>query len=183
MRPSRYLCAIHNQDRLLMPYTWTDTPDHARSLRLWPHRSLPRRGMAAVVLGTFTMILIPLFTMLGTAVLWGLLPFAMAAVGALWWGLERSYHDGNILEELTFDPDHIHLTRTNPKGDQQEWDCNSHWARAELHPKGGPVPFYVTLSGNGRTVEIGAFLSEDERKDLFNELCEALRVTKTQAPA
>ena len=166
-----------------MPYTWTQSPDHARSLRLWPHRSLPRRGMAAFILATFTMISIPLFAVLGTAVLWGLLPFLMAAVAALWWGLERSYRDGNILEELTLDPGHIHLTRTNPKGDRQEWDCNSYWARAELHPLGGPVPFYVTLTGNGRTVEIGAFLSEDERKDLFNELSEALRLSKTDAPA
>ena len=166
-----------------MPYTWTETDDNARSLRLWPHRSLPRRGMAAFILTTFIMICIPLFAMLGTAVLWGLLPFAMAAVGAVWWGLERSYHDGNIIEELTLDPAHVHLTRTNPKGDRQEWDCNSFWARAELHPKGGPVPFYVTLSGNGRMVEIGAFLTEDERKDLFNELSHALYLNKTNAPA
>ena len=45
------------------------------------------------------------------------------------------------------------------------------------------MPFYVTLTGNGRTVEIGAFLSEDERKDLFNELSEALRLSKTGSPA
>jgi uncharacterized membrane protein len=32
----------------------------------------------------------------------------------------------------------------------------------------------VTLSGNGREVEIGAFLSEDERKSLFKELQSAL---------
>ena len=39
-----------------------------------------------------------------------------------------------------------------------------------LHETGGPVPNYVTLSGNGREVEIGAFLSEDERVELFSEL-------------
>jgi uncharacterized membrane protein len=33
----------------------------------------------------------------------------------------------------------------------------------------------VTLSGNGREVEIGAFLSEDERKSLFKELTERVR--------
>jgi len=37
-----------------------------------------------------------------------------------------------------------------------------------------PLPNYVTLSGNGREVEIGAFLSEDERKSLFKELKSAL---------
>lgn len=166
-----------------MPYSWTAAGDQNRSLKLWPHRSLPRRGMAAFVLGTFVMITLPLFAVLGTAVMWGLLPFLMAAVAAIWWGLERSYRDGNILEELTLDAEHVHLTRTNPKGDRQEWDCNSFWARAELHPKGGPVPFYVTLSGNGRTVEIGSFLSEPERKALFSDLCDALLAAKNENPA
>ena len=39
-----------------------------------------------------------------------------------------------------------------------------------MHETGGPVPHYVTLSGNGREVEIGAFLSEEERVELFSEL-------------
>lgn len=165
-----------------MPYTWTSPDARSRRLRLWPHRSLPRRGMAIFILCTFALITIPLYPLLGTVLLWSLLPFLMAAVAALWWGLERSYRDGNILEELSLDPHHIRLSRTNPKGDRQDWDCNSHWARAEMHPQGGPVPFYVTLSGNGRRVEIGAFLSEEERKALFNELTEALRLIKTETP-
>lgn len=37
------------------------------------------------------------------------------------------------------------------------------------------MPHYVTLSGAGREVEIGAFLSEDERKELYAELSEKVR--------
>jgi uncharacterized membrane protein len=44
-----------------------------------------------------------------------------------------------------------------------------------LYGTEGPLPNYVTLSGNGREVEIGAFLSEDERKSLFKELTERVR--------
>mgnify|MGYP001627962908 FL=1 len=58
----------------------------------------------------------------------------------------------------------------NPDGKQQNWTCNAFWARLNLHPSGGPVPYYVTLSGGGREVEIGAFLSEDERKALYDDL-------------
>jgi uncharacterized membrane protein len=43
-----------------------------------------------------------------------------------------------------------------------------------LYGTEGPLPNYVTLSGNGREVEIGSFLSEDERKSLFKELQSAL---------
>ena len=158
-----------------MPYEWSETTGEARKLRLWPHRSLPRRGFAAFVLGTFTLLTIPLYPLLGTVLVWGLLPFLLMAVGAIWWGLERSYRDAKLCEDLTIDPETIHLVRTDPKGQRKEWDCQSYWARVTLHAKGGPVPYYVTLSGKGREVEIGAFLSEDERKALYGELSDTLR--------
>jgi uncharacterized membrane protein len=157
-----------------MPYRWTDTTRPERRLELWPHRSLPRRGFAAFILGTFLLITIPLYPLLGTFVLWGLLPFLLLAVAGLWWALERSYRDGEILEILTLDPENIHLSRTSRKAAPQEWEANSYWVRAEMHQTGGPVPYYVTLKGNGRTVEIGAFLSEDERRALYGELASAL---------
>ncbi|MFK7939072.1 MAG: DUF2244 domain-containing protein [Roseovarius sp.] len=160
-----------------MPYTWTQpTPDPTqRQLELWPHRSLPRKGFAATVLFTFTMITIPLYGLLGTSVMWGLLPFLMMAVGGIWYGLEKSYKSADLLETLTIQPDMLHLVRKDPSGRVQEWECNSYWAKVNLHPKGGPVENYVTLTGHGREVEIGAFLSEDERKSLFSELQDALR--------
>jgi len=136
---------------------------------------LPRRGFAAFVLSTFSLITIPLYPLLGTFVLWGLLPFLLLAVGGVWWALESSYRSARIKEVLTIACDAIHLRRTNPRGDVQEWECNRYWARVQMHPKGGPVSHYLTLKGAGREVEIGAFLSEDERKTLYNELSDALR--------
>lgn len=120
------------------------------------------------------MISIPLYPLLGTMVLWGVLPFLMLSVGGIWFALEKSYRDGRLHEELTIDAQEIHLTRTSPNGRLQEWECESYWARAQMHETGGPVPHYVTLSGKGREVEIGAFLSEDERVSLFDELTDAL---------
>ena len=79
--------------------------------------------------------------------LWGLLPFLMAAVGGIWWALEHSYHTARLTEVLTIAPDEVHLVRTNPRGDTQEWDCNRYWAKVEMHPNGGPVEHYITLKG------------------------------------
>ncbi|SEP23052.1 Uncharacterized membrane protein [Salinihabitans flavidus] len=159
-----------------MPYHWTENPPDAGAvLTLWPYRSLPHKGFAVVILVTFVVITIPLYPLLGTALVWGMLPFMLAGVAGLWWGLRRSYRDGTTLEELTRAGDILTLIHTPARGAPQSWECNIYWAKAELHDNGGPVPFYITLSGNGRTVEIGRFLSEDERKALFAELSDYLR--------
>jgi uncharacterized membrane protein len=145
------------------------------TLSLWPHRSLPRRGFAAFVLATFTLITVPLYPLLGTAVLWGLLPFLLLALAGMWWALEHSYRSARLSEVLTIAPEEVHLVRTNPRGDVQEWACNRYWAQVNMHDTGGPVAHYLTLKGAGREVEIGAFLSEEERMALYGELLRALR--------
>ena len=153
-----------------MPYRWSDTPEGPEVLTLTAHRSLPPRGFAAVILITVAFLTLPLLSVLGTAVLWWMLPFLGAAVWALWAALRRSYKDGEVSEDITRAGDILTLTHRPVSGDDLYWECNIYWVRAELHKEGGPVPNYVTLSGNGRQVELGRFLSEDERKDLFNEV-------------
>jgi uncharacterized membrane protein len=120
-------------------------------------------------------IAIPLMAVLGTALLWGILPFVIFAIGGLYMAIQHNYRQGDLLEELTFWDDRLELVRHNPGGTRQEWQANPYWVKVSLHEEGGPVPFYITLSGSGREVEIGAFLSEDERRALFGELQTALR--------
>lgn len=144
------------------------------TLRLWPHRSLPRRGMAAFIAITAVLVTLPLLALLGSALLWGVLPFFVLAIAGVWWGLERSYRDGEILEELTLTETEITLTRTGPRRARQHWRANPHWVRAVLHQTGGPVPDYLTLQGGPREVELGAFLTPEERRALFGEVTAAL---------
>ena len=44
-----------------------------------------------------------------------------------------------------------------------------------MYDKEGPVANYITLTGNGREVELGSFLGEDERIKLFDELNRLLK--------
>ena len=158
-----------------MPYEWSEhSPHKTRSLTLWPHQSLPARGMAAFVLATFTMITLPLYGLLGTKLLWGLLPFLMIAILGIWYALSRSYRDRQILETLHISPKLTQLNRKNPRAADQNWESNTYWVQAILHQTGGPVPNYITLKGNGREVEVGSFLSEEERIALYSELKNAL---------
>lgn len=164
-----------------MPYQWTepgppagDAPPVAQ-LRLWPHRSLPRGGFVGFFGATAALAALPLLTVLGSPVLWGLLPFFVITFTALWFALQASYRTGEVREELHLWPDRVLLMRHDRRGPPRSWEANPHWIRATLHETGGPVPNYLTLTGSGRTVEIGAFLSEEERLDLKPELEDALR--------
>lgn len=156
-----------------MPYHWTTNSQNGRDIRileLWPHNSLPKQGFASFIMTTFILILLPLLSLSGTLVFWGLLPFLMLAIWAVWTAIQHSYKRNKIYECLSFGKQTLDLERTNPKGNTQNWSCEGYWSRASIYTREGPVPFYVTLSGNGREVEIGAFLSEDERKSLYEEL-------------
>ena len=149
-------------------------PMPRRRLVLWPHRSLPPRGFAIFIMLTYGLFMLPLMALLGTAALWGLLPFLLGALGLTWYFLQRSYRDGTLREELTLWDDRVELVRINPRGPRQSWQANPYWVRVGLLPEGGPVEQYVTLRGGDRTVEIGAFLSPDERKALYNDLLREL---------
>ena len=153
-----------------MPYEYlTNTPTETR-LHLWPHRSLPKRGFAGFIAATAVLIAVPLLSLLGNPALWVLLPFLIAAVAGVWWALQRSYRDGEIVEDLTLTPTRVTLTRHGPRGRHQMWEGNPHWLRITLHPTAGPVPNYLTLKAEGREVELGAFLTEDERIALRDDL-------------
>ena len=160
-----FLCRI-----LPMPYEWLPPDGDTQRLHLWPYRSLPRRGMVWFIGGTAALIGIPLLAVIGSPVLWGLLPFLLAAIAAIWWALERSFRDAEIVEDLAVTADQISLTRHGPRGMRADWQANPHWVKLTLHAQGGPVPQYLTLSGNGREVELGAFLTEAERRDIATDL-------------
>ena len=128
-----------------------------------------------VVFAVFLFGLIPLMAVLGSVLLWGLLPFMLLTVLGLWLAIQSNYKARSVFEVLTLTGTQAHLIQHHPRHGQQEWSCNRHWARPEMHEHGGPVPHYVTLNGGGREVEIGAFLSEEERIALYDELTKKLR--------
>jgi uncharacterized membrane protein len=154
-----------------MPYEWLPSPDPQETrLHLWPHRSLSQRGFVAFMTATAVLIAAPALSVLGSPVVWGLLPFLMAALAAIWFALRKNGRDRDLIEELTLSPTRIALVRHDPRRPPRRWEANPHWVRVTLHETGGPVPCYLTLQGGPREVELGAFLSEDERRALQADL-------------
>ena len=140
------------------------------TIELWPYNSLKPNGFVFFLGATFALISLPLFNVLGTKVFWGLFPFLFLTLTGIWFALRKSLRDRQILEQLTLHKKELVLIRQNPNGQQKEWVCSPYWSKLRMYDKEGPVANYITLSGNGREVELGSFLGEDERKELFHEL-------------
>lgn len=144
------------------PFARTDTPIY--HVTIWPNRSLGRVGfrntMLLVIVGT-TIPMIPLFKAAST--LWILL-FGIIPVVLLYLFFIRNYLDGRLTEEIRIYPDLIAVERREPKGKILRWHANPYWLRIHMHDT--PIENYLTLEGNQRTIELGAFLSPEERLTL-----------------
>lgn len=143
------------------------------ALTLWPHRSLSRRGFRRFLALTAAGLAVPVLPLIGTPVGWALMPFLLAMLLAVYFAIERSYADGKLVEELRLWPDLIAVERREPRGAVQHWEANPAWVQLRLFDD-GPVENYLTLRGNGREIELGAFLSPEERQRLYRELLDAL---------
>lgn len=171
-----------------MPYEWitpqdaTDAKAPISEVHLWPYRSLLRRDFVVFISGTATIILLPLLALLGSPVLWALLPFFVITVAGIWYAINRSYKDGEIVEELRIWPDRITLDHFDPRRTHHTWEANPYWVKIKFDPHNERVPNYLTLKGNDREVELGAFLSEDERATLHRELTQAIHTALNATP-
>ncbi|RNF36142.1 DUF2244 domain-containing protein [Paracoccus methylarcula] len=160
-----------------MPYEWQETAPEdsgavSHRLILWPHRSLPRRGFVWFIGATAVLMALPLAAVLGTSALWGLLPFVLVAIWAIWTALQRSYRSGETREELRLSRDRLEIWRHDPGRADRVWQTNPYWVRVALRE--GPVERYLTLTDGQREIELGAFLTVEERQELCDELIRRL---------
>ena len=162
-----------------MPYVLTPLGPADWDLRLWPHNALGAGGFVAVIAVSATVLALPLLAVVGHRVLWGLLPFAGIALGALWFALRRNRTDRSIVEEMRLTRHAVRLHRRNPRGPDQDWQADPAFVALHLAPRGGPVPQYLTLTGGGRAVELGAFLTPEERVSLHADLARVLMGLKS----
>ncbi len=158
-----------------MPYAWSETASE-KELTLWPHQSMTPRGFAWFIGATAVMLALPLLAVLGSPVAWVLMAFFITALAAVWQAIKANQTARSLREELLLGDTRVHLSHIPAKGTALEWEANPHWVTVNLRHD-GPVENYLTLRGNGREVEIGRFLTPEERAALHGELADALRST------
>jgi uncharacterized membrane protein len=167
-----------------MPYSWSTPPEKALFrkksdgpasvvLTIRTHNSLNADGFIKFIALTAVLMLIPVLAFLGQIVMWIIAGSLGTCLTAIWLALKASWKQGQLREEVSIWSDYVLLERFNPNGSTQVWHANPYWTEIRLTPTNNYVLNYLTLRGNSREVEIGAFLSEDERPLLERDLLKA----------
>ncbi len=140
---------------------------------LWPNQSLTGQGLIWFLGISAGFLILPLIGIAGTAVFWGLIPFLALAFGGMWLAIRRNRANLRITEELKIWRDEVRVERREPGGQILRWQAEPLRVRIKLH-KDQRIEDYLTLSGSGREIELGAFLAPEERVELAEEIEAAL---------
>lgn len=144
---------------------------------LTPNRSLSWQGNLIFVtsITVIAMVIAIGFAVLG---LWLVLPFAGMEVGLLFIGLYITALKGQCREELMIEEDRVVLSRAKAISCSRlevAADFQRAWVRVELKRSGHDwYPNKLLLGSHGKRIEVGRFLSDEERANLALELAKIL---------
>ena len=142
----------------------------AHHFDLAPHCALSSRG--AVLF--FFSVCVPTFGVAGTATVlgyWPILPFAGAEMALLAWALKTNM-------ARRFEHEHIEVTESEVivecshalrPGTARRIVFPRHWSRVKIRRPNSP-PSSLVIESHGRCLEVGKFLTEEERRQLAAEL-------------
>jgi len=144
---------------------------------LYPHRSLGRIGFYALmaVLGGYTCFASLYFYHVGA---WPVIGFFGVEILILWLAFRANYQSARGYEMITLTPEALVVTEHHPRRGKTEWTFHPHWAQVVFEQKGESESHLKVLS-HGKGVEIGTFMTADEKKECAEALRAALRVFKT----
>ncbi|MEO0342423.1 MAG: DUF2244 domain-containing protein [Pseudomonadota bacterium] len=138
-------------------------------ITLWPHRSLSKKGFVTTILLICFGFTIPLSAFFGTPIFWAVLVPIVLTVWGLWTAIQSTNKDATLTESLKLWPDMIAVYRKNPRAEDQFWIAHPAFVRVNLR-KDTDVKNYITLTGGNREIELGSFLTPQERIKLFEKL-------------
>lgn len=158
----------------LNPYPQQEQGDFSFYSR--PNCSLDEQGCKRVfwAIAIMTLFIASAFSWLGY---WLILPFAGLEVGVLAWAFDTLGKRRGDYESLRISGDEILLERR--LGERLERrTLNSRWAQLVLVGARPGKRVELALRSHGQTTELGAFLTDEERLDLAEELQTWLRPGK-----
>ena len=143
---------------------------------LTPHRSLSPRGFLILMsfVGVVSFIAGVNFLMMGA---WPVMGFFGLDALAIYIAFKLNYRAGRLVETVEITTSDLTVTRTRPNGRSEQFALNPYWAHVHLaqRPDGANALY---LRSHGKAHAIGAFLNDDERRDLAAALGEALAAVR-----
>jgi len=144
------------------------TPGDAVSMVILPHRSLSRAGLKLflAVQGVAAMGFALLAAWRGNVFAPA---FAALELGVVAWCLIGVWRASAVGEVIVLTPGRLEIARMGEPGPAAQF--HPYWARLSLQPgRWRGAPSRLLVHSHGREVEIGAFLNDEERRNLAQRL-------------
>lgn len=140
---------------------------------LHPHRSLSPRGFL-VLMAALSLIALSVGLRFFFVGAWPVMAFMGLDVLAVYIAFKVNYRQGRLFETVQLTDERLTVRRVSPDGDAREWSFMPSWVRVRMDdPPRTDSP--LTLSSHGRALEIGAFLTPEERLEFAHALSDAIR--------
>jgi uncharacterized membrane protein len=154
------------------PFARTDPP--VWSVMLRPNRSLSPSGFRWLMGIMATGFAMPVLALARTAAMWVIAGVAAIVMALLWGLIKYNYFTGCLTEELRLWPDLVTVERREPWGRVQRWSANPYWVDITIEDA-RTVDSYLTIRGSDRRIEVGVFITAEERRELALELRKQIR--------
>ncbi len=154
---------------------WKDSKDPALlRMRLFPNRSLDTNG-TKIVFGIIACgFLLPIIPFIGSPVGTTLTGFSGLTFYLFLTFLQKNFQQANTFEEILISKNKIIVVHKEKNKGHKTWEGNPYWTRVNVDINNPKLKNYLTLAGKGKHIELGAFLSPDERIELKDKIQNAL---------
>ncbi|KAA0701112.1 DUF2244 domain-containing protein [Neorhizobium sp. P12A] len=144
---------------------------------LFPYRSLGRKGFRVllVLMGTFCLFYGGLFFLQGA---WPIGLFFGADFLLLYGAFWLNYRSGRVREQVTVSRTDVSIRKVSPSGRVEEHRFNPFWVRFLVRRLRGVGIRSMHVRGEGHDMEIGSFLSPEDRESFAKAFTGALATVK-----
>ena len=144
------------------------------NIRLVPNRSLNSNGTKVVFAVIALGFLLPIIPFIGSPIGTTLTIFSGLTFYLFLTLLQKNFQQGSTFEEVFISKNRIKVVHKEKNKEQLTWECNPYWTKVNLDINNPRLKNYLTLAGKGKRIELGAFLSPDERLELRDKIQNAL---------
>lgn len=150
-------------------------------LTLTPNRSFDRNHARWLVIGVGALFLLGGLRLVALGA-WPVLPFMAVDVALLSWAFRASYASGRGHERVTLAGDALTLVRVDARGSVRRFGFAPLWTRVQVE-EDALGDANVFLTGHGRRVRVGQFLSAPERREVGAVIAAALDGYRSWRPS